>query len=160
MKQKIKTMNLVPLERQREDRELMRWLSEMGVMPWEMASLRIGDVDEDRKIIRVHPDTLGFFLKDEKTKKFNRERTDEISFAGTRFEYRLTKGAIYSGFLFTRRYPDKRLDPLCGYTVEEIEEIVDKPYDFLLTFNKNFGRIKVSKANIKVKNLRTEKTTV
>lgn len=151
-----KTVKLVPLERQREDKEVMRWLLSKGVMPWEIADLRVGSVDESKKLIHVCPNFTkwgyNFRTKAEFEEKQGRERW--ISFAGLPFEYRLTHGVIYSSLLFTKRFPFSHLDDLCGYSVEEIEAITGVNYleEFdrkVLTKELTFDNIEVSKANIK-----------
>lgn len=151
-----KTVKLVPLERQREDREVMRWLLSEGVMPWEIANLRVGSVDESKKLIHVCPNFTkwgyNFRTKAEFENKQERERW--ISFAGLPFEYRLAHGVIYSSLLFTKRFPFSHLDDLCGYSIDEIEELTGVDYleEFdkrVLTNREQFGNIEVTKANIK-----------
>lgn len=134
----------------------MIWLFSKGVMPWEMATMRIGSVDEFEKTIRVNPNLKGwsynFGTKRESLDILERER--KISFAGTPFEKRLRNGAIYSSLLFTKRFPFNHLDDLCGYSVEEIEEITGVDYlkEFerkVLTNREQFATIESTKANIK-----------
>jgi len=147
----MKKIKLVPLKRQREDRELMRWLYSKGVMPWELAELRIGAVDEFEKTIHIHPNVTGweYNFKTGEGTEIKREREEYISFSGTPFEERLRYGAIYSGFLFTRSFPVKIGDNRCGYSVEEVEEILQIDYEKLLTNRGKFDNIEVTKTNIK-----------
>ena len=118
--------------------------------------MRIGSVDELDKTIHVHPNLIGWGYNFKTGAEFEEKkgREERISFTGTRFEYRLRNGAIYSKFLFTRNFPDSLSDDLCCYSVEEIENLLEVDYeaDFekkLLTKVLEFDRIEVSKANIK-----------
>lgn len=146
----MKKRKLVPLERQREDAELMRWLYSKGVRAWELAEMRVGAVDEFEKKIKVHPEIRWQLLtKDGEVIEGKGRTPEKISFAGTKFEERLKHGAIYSGFLFTKTFPLKRCDPCCGYSEEEIEKIVAEIDKIVLTKPLTFDRIRVTKANIK-----------
>ena len=140
----------------------MRWLFSKGVMPWEMAELRIGSVDEFEKTIHVHPKCTGwsYNFKTREETEIKREREELISFAGTPFENRLRYGAIYSGYLFTRSFPARIGDNRCGYSVEEIEDIVGFEAEKLLTNALKFDNIEVSKENIKMKNGKEARTKV
>lgn len=140
----------------------MRWLYSRGVMPWELAELRIGSVDESEKTIHVHPNCIrwSYNFKTREETEVKREREELISFAGTPFENRLRYGAIYSGYLFTRSFPVKIGDNRCGYSVEEVEEIVGFKAEKLLTNALKFDNIEVSKENIKMKNGKEAKTKV
>lgn len=158
----MKTIKQVPEKRQIEDRELMRWLYSKGVMPWELAELRVGSVDEYEKTIHVHPNCIrwSYNFKTREETEVKREREEHISFSGTPFENRLRYGAIYSGYLFTRSFPVRVGDNRCGYSVEEVEEIVGFEPEKLLTNRGKFDNIETTKANIKSWKKEEARTTV
>lgn len=152
----------MPIRIQNQQIAAMRWLASHGVTPEQIRTFRWGDVDEANRKITLQKAFFRYVYDKETNLVYSKREVRDVALSpvGSGTEWFWFKSKIPSFFwVFLKYYPvakrwrkEQQLD--CLYPVEEIEmfirDVEKLPSGIntnLLTMDKKFATIEVSKVN-------------